>query len=447
MAVKFPKVLTVLGCPVRIFVIYFEIINFAGTTITAYYDHKYDTIRHVNCQFNITYSKSVKRCAACRKFRDNVLRSALSQLLRQKKSEDACAVNSHVNFRYLNTPEKLERMRNLSKLVRVKDKQVVDLKKKLGTAVEASTIRVDDTMHHDLLKIMNCNNAQTSDDSNEGFSSIFWKQQLKAAQLKSSKQMRWHPAMIRWCLYLQHKSSGCYSTLRNSGVIKLPSQRTLRDYKHSSPSRSGFSVDTDLQLLDLLKDQKPAHLAKYVTVILDEMYVKEGLVFEKSSGAIIGYSDLGDVNNILHDAKRQFKNPNDHRRPLAKVMLVFMVRGLFTSMKFVYAQFPAASTKGADLFPIFRQVIFRLTRLGICVVATTCDGASENRRLFSLHDRANKMVYKTTNVYSKHDDPVFFISDPPHLIKTIRNCFERGKLWVSKHTHSDCVNNVLIIAV
>ena len=81
--------------------------------------------------------------------------------------------------------------------------------------------------------------------------------------------------------------------------------------------------------------QKPAHLAKYVTVILEEMYVKEGLVFEKSPGTIIGYFDLGNVNNILHDAERQFKNPNDHRRPLDKVMLVFMLHGLFTSMKFV----------------------------------------------------------------------------------------------------------------
>ena len=176
------------------------------------------------------------------------------------------------------------------------------------------------------------------------------------------------------------------------------------------------------------------------------MYIKEGLVFEKSSGAVIGFSDLGDVNNILQDVERQFKNPNNYQRPLAKVMLVFMVRGLFTSMKFVYCQFPAASTKGADLFPIFRQVLFRLSRLGICVVATTCDGASDNRRLFSLHDRLNKMVYKTTNVYSQHNDPVF-ISDPPHLIKTIRNCFERGKLWVSKHTCSYCVNNLLINTV
>ena len=104
-------------------------------------------------------------------------------------------------------------------------------------------------------------------------------------------------------------------------------------------------------------------------------------------------------------------------------------------MKFAYAQFPAASTKGADLFPIFQTVLYRLTRLGICVVAITCDGASDNRRMFSLHNLKDKMVYKTRNVYSKNDNTIFFISDPPHLIKTIKNCFQRGKLWVSSKTY------------
>ena len=88
-----------------------------------------------------------------------------------------------MNFWYLDTPEKLERMRNLSKLVRVKDKQVVDLKK-LDIIVEGSIVRVDDAMHNDLLRIMKSNNVNTSDDPDETFSSIFWKQQLQAAQLK-----------------------------------------------------------------------------------------------------------------------------------------------------------------------------------------------------------------------------------------------------------------------
>ena len=240
----------------------------------------------------------------------------------------------------------------------------------------------------------------------ENFESIFWNQQLKAATLKSTRQMRWHPAMIRWCLYLHHRSSGAYSTLRNSGVIILPSECTLRDYRHHAPSECGFSKATDMQLLEMLKQTKPAHLAKYVTVVMDEMYIKEGLVFQKSIGALIGYEDLGDVNNLLRDAQNQINDPDNHRRPLAIVMLVFMVRGLFTSFKYPYVQFPATSTKGVDLFPLFRKVQSRLTRLGLHIMAVTCDGASENRKMFSLHDLHNKSVYKTTNVYSK-DKEIF----------------------------------------
>ena len=65
-------------------------------------------------------------------------------------------------------------------------------------------------------------------------------------------------------LYLHHKSSGCYSTLRDTGVITLPSERTVRDYKHSSTSAIGFTKELDLELLEAVPQQRPQHLAKYV---------------------------------------------------------------------------------------------------------------------------------------------------------------------------------------
>lgn len=34
------------------------------------------------------------------------------------------------------------------------------------------------------------------------FQRIFWEQQLEASKQKDSRTMRWHPLMIRWCLYL-----------------------------------------------------------------------------------------------------------------------------------------------------------------------------------------------------------------------------------------------------
>ena len=80
-------------------------------------------------------------------------------------------------------------------------------------------------------------------------------------------------------------------------MLALPSDCTLRDYKHSSPSRVDFSAELDAEVLQ----QKSIHLAKYVGLVLDEMYVKEDLYFNKHTGELIGYSDLGGVSNLLAD--------------------------------------------------------------------------------------------------------------------------------------------------
>ena len=260
---------------------------------------------------------------------------------------------------------------------------------------------------------------------------------MKASLVKGKQGIRWHPAIIRWCLYLHHRSSGAYSTLRNSGVLKLPSERTLRDYRHFASATVGFTKDNDQQLLDLFQLQNPADLAKYIVITLDEMYIREGLVFDKHSGALIGFEDLGDVNNLLAEYEQQHESSDDSfsQRPIAKCMLVFMIRGLFSNLKFVYAQFPATSTKGHQLFVLLWKAIGRLSRLGIEVLAVTSDGAKNNRKMFSMHVPSGQLPYKTTNIHKSTQNAIYFICDPPHVLKTIRNCFARGKLWVSDYCH------------
>ena len=80
------------------------------------------------------------------------------------------------------------------------------------------------------------------------------------------------------------------------------------------------------------------------------MYIKEGLIYNKWSGALIRYSDLGEVTKLLDEAEDEETQDENHLCPLAKCMLVFMIRGPFTSMKLPYVQFPAVSTKGSSLF-------------------------------------------------------------------------------------------------
>ena len=105
-------------------------------------------------------------------------------------------------------------------------------------------------------------------------------------------------------------------------------------------------------------------------------------------------------------------NENDGiflRRPLAKTMVVFMIRGLFTSLKFPYSQFPTASAKGDDLFLLLWKAILRLTRLGLQVLGITCDGTKSNRKMFRMHGITNGIPYKTSNYYTKTNDPNFFM--------------------------------------
>lgn len=74
------------------------------------------------------------------------------------------------------------------------------------------------------------------------------------------------------------------------------------------------------------------------------------------------------------------------------------------------------------------------------MLAITADGASINRLLFTLLSTVTKeptddIPYKVLNPYTDEKRSIYFISDPPHLLKTIRNCVanKRRNLWVKLH--------------
>ena len=63
------------------------------------------------------------------------------------------------------------------------------------------------------------------------------------------------------------------------------------------------------------------------------------------------------------------------------------------------------------------------------------DGASNNRRMIKLHSSKSALTYKVNNIHANDSErDLFFFSDPPHLLKTTRNCWASKCrfLWVSK---------------
>ena len=134
--------------------------------------------------------------------------------------------------------------------------------------------------------------------------------------------------------------------LRQSKCISLPSQRTLRDYTHHLKSEAGFSAGVDSQLLSAAKLEKCEERDKCVLLLLDEMYVKQDLVYDKNTGELIGFINLGDINNHFLALERSISSPEESTEVLARTMMVFMVKGLFSRLEFPYAHFPCHNLTG-----------------------------------------------------------------------------------------------------
>lgn len=178
--------------------------------------------------------------------------------------------HSHTNYRFCSTPEKLARLTNLHHVVSLQKKEVDRLQDKINRQIECGGVSIDEPVHNDLVNIMKDHSDRVLQKHGEdSFLGIFWSQQLKSATVSSSKGRRWHPLVVKWCLYLQHLSGKAYETIRNSGIINLPSSRTLRDYKHLEITKIGFSIEADRQLLDILKQKDD--LGKHGVVLFDEM--------------------------------------------------------------------------------------------------------------------------------------------------------------------------------
>lgn len=139
-----------------------------------------------------------------------------------------------------------------------------------------------------------------------------------------------------------------------------------------------------------------------------------------------GFVDLGSITTHLANFRRQMENGSEEaEKPLAKTMLVLMVRGLFSGLQFPHDQFPCSSLRGDQMFYVLWKSTGCLERYGFHVLGLTCDGLAANRQLFHLHAQrcSPELVHKTRrNPYCPSCELLFF-SDPPHLLKTIQNCF------------------------
>ena len=114
-----------------------------------------------------------------------------------------------------------------------------------------------------------------------------------------------------------------------------------------------------MEVINELKNMTDSYfdVQRYVILLFDEMKVTANLVFDKVTGELIGFTDLGDPDlnfAVLEKADE-----------MALHALVFIVRRVCTELKFCIAHCATSGTTAPQMMPLFWEVV--------CILETTCN--------------------------------------------------------------------------
>ena len=166
--------------------------------------------------------------------------------------------------------------------------------------------------------------------------------------------------------------------------------------------------------------------------MFDEMKIKSGLVFSRSTGTIIGFTELGQISDEIDSLERSLQKDRKKVRPLATHVLAIMIRGFFNHFNLPIGFYATRSATAEQLFAIIWEAVGVMEMVGFNVHAFVCDGASANRKFFNMHKlKDGSNVSSDGVVYWAHNRfapgrKIYFYSDVPHLLKTLRNNLENS---------------------
>lgn len=147
-----------------------------------------------------------------------------------------------------------------------------------------------------------------------------------------------------------------------------------------------------------------SHLS-YVGILQDEIKVSGGLVYDRTCGEFVGFVELDKPGNELLNIGHVLQ---DTKPKLATTILVVMIRGLSSNLRYPLACFATNGIMADLLYPIIWETVEILeVDCMLVFLYVTCDGASPNRRFFNLHC-TNDNFYWTWNPYAKPRRKLYF---------------------------------------
>ena len=84
-----------------------------------------------------------------------------------------------------------------------------------------------------------------------------------------------------------------YEQNHHSGFLSLPHQTTLKEYTEFITIETRFNLDIIKILRDNNSFEQLKACEKYLSLFFNDIKIKSGLVFSKSSGKLAGFTELG----------------------------------------------------------------------------------------------------------------------------------------------------------
>ncbi|KAK3919777.1 Transposable element P transposase [Frankliniella fusca] len=276
---------------------------------------------------------------------------------------------------------------------------------------------------------------------------------FKKATAKGPSGVRYTIEWIYECMLMKIKSPKLYDHIRRHQILALPCSSTIRGYLKHYSGAYGFQPST----FDMLKPKAAELLPekRRGAILIDEVKLTPGVHFDQSALKVEGFVDFGttdlqefgeDLQESLREAveklpldpskenqkikareKRQEKNKNKRDRNLGDHALVITFQPFQGSWVQNLACF---LTKGCandmELTRLILECVILVESTGFMVDAVVTDGASWNRSMwkrFGVNEECPTSEHPCDETRRLH-----FISDFPHLLKCMRNCFVDKKV-------------------
>lgn len=218
-------------------------------------------------------------------------------------------------------------------------------------------------------------------------------------------------------MLLHISSPKAYTLIADMQLLPLPSKARLRQIIKGIPCKYGFNQVALNSIKGHFCDK--SHLRRLGVLLLDEVKLKQGISFNKTSCKMDGFVDYGDVTA-----------PNANQ--LADHALVLMLVPLFEDWVQPIASF---ATKGAApgkvLAELVMSAILELHKNNASVLAVISDGAGNNKSMWTQFGVSGKM--DAPHHFIEHpwepSQNIYFVCDVPHIVKCIRN-------HLRKHTYA-----------